>query len=90
MDSYSILCTVQYTVYRTVYSIPYIILYAIQYCTLCSVQYMNPFFPRGKNGDSPLVINSNSWKSHFLSGEKNGCRLPAMGWAGLGRPQAQI
>ena len=38
MDSYSILCTVQYTVYRAVYSTPYIILYAIQYCTLCSVQ----------------------------------------------------
>ena len=33
--------------------------------------YMNPFLsPRGKNGYPILVINSKSWKSHFLSGEK--------------------
>ena len=33
--------------------------------------YMNPFFSPGKqNGDPILVINSDSWESHFLSGEK--------------------
>ena len=46
-------------------------------------------FPRGKNGDSPLVINSNFWKSHFLSGEKTGAASQPWagpGWAGL-RPR---
>ena len=28
------------------------------------------FLSPGKNGDSPLVINSDFWESHFLSGEK--------------------
>ena len=48
---------------------------------------MNPFFyPRGKNGDSPLVINSDFWESHFLSGEKTGAGFqpwPGLAQAGL-------
>ena len=31
---------------------------------------MNPFSPGQGNGDNPLVINSDYWKSHFLSGGK--------------------
>ena len=44
------------------------------FCSYCL--HMNPFFyPRGKNGDSPLVINSDFWESRFWGGEKK--REPA-------------
>ena len=34
------------------------------------VTYDSIFLSPGENGDSALVINSDFWESHFLSGEK--------------------
>ena len=48
-------------------------------------QHMNHFPPGEQNGDSPSVINSNSWKSHFLSVGKNGCPLLGHGLGQAGQ-----
>ena len=53
--------------------------------------HMNPFFlPGEKNGYPILVINSKSWKSQFLSGEKKWVPLFGRGLGQAGQAKTAI